>query len=73
MYICPTSCRLSLALYLVHVFTFASLWQVICATLSGCGSGPLVDAVSWSGKGFDTVIVDEACQVSTRRLSRTAA
>ncbi|CAM9371654.1 unnamed protein product, partial [Scytosiphon promiscuus] len=38
--------------------------QVVCATLSGCGSGPLVEAVSLSGKGFDTVIVDEACQAT---------
>lgn len=52
--------------------SFFFLSQVICATLSGCGSGPLVDAVTWSGKGFDTVIVDEACQVSSC-LSRTTA
>ncbi|CBN79685.1 Presumed helicase required for RNA polymerase II transcription termination and processing of RNAs [Ectocarpus siliculosus] len=37
---------------------------VVCATLSGCGSGPMVEAVSLSGKGFDTVIVDEACQAT---------
>lgn len=38
--------------------------QVVCSTLSGCGSAPLVEAVSLSRKGFDTVIVDEACQVT---------
>eukprot|EP00903_Cladosiphon_okamuranus_P019598 g18024.t1 len=38
--------------------------QIVCSTLSGCGSAPLVEAVSVSRKGFDTVIVDEACQAT---------
>lgn len=68
--ISPSAHRLSLTVHTPFFYSFLS--QVICATLSGCGSGPLVDAVTWSGKGFDTVIVDEACQVS-RYLSRKTA
>lgn len=51
------------AIPLSHHCTLSRKTQVVCATLSACGSAPLVEAVSLTGKGFDTVIVDEACQV----------
>ncbi|CAM9306566.1 unnamed protein product, partial [Phaeothamnion confervicola] len=42
--------------------SFLSEAQVVCATLAGCGGPELVETVNSSAKGFDTVVVDEACQ-----------